>query len=137
MCPLLVLSIFSDVNPQSPDPRLEIRQVIRRARHMGPAHDAAAIDGKGTARLPARAALGRAVPDALVLAQAEGGVQGARAEDVPAVGDAEAPVGVELARLVDEHLDAPDAADLRDPALRGVGRGVGDGDAVQLRVFGG
>lgn len=137
MCPFLVLSTRSDINPESLDPRLKVRQIVRGTRNMRPPHDTTPVHGKGTTRLPPRAALGRTVPDALVLAQAEGRVQGARAEDVPAVGDAEAPLRVELARLVDDHLDAPDAADLRDPALGGFGGGVGDGDAVEWFVFGG
>ena len=88
---------------------------------MRPSHSARSINCKSTTSLPPRAALRRSVPDALVRSEFEGVVQGARVEDVPAVGDAEAPLRVQVALLVDDHLDAPDAANLGDPALCGFG----------------
>jgi hypothetical protein len=54
---------------------------------------------------------------------------------VPCRGDAEAPFGVNVAALVNDHVHVPAAADLGEPVICGFRRGVGDGDAVDLVVF--
>ncbi|KAI9167323.1 Protein DML1 [Paramyrothecium foliicola] len=111
---------------------IEVRQLVGRGTDVEPAHDTFAVDGKGAAQLPAAAALGGTVPDTLIEAHAEGRVDDARAEGVPCAGQAEAPPRVDIALLVDHDVGVPRAADLGDPALRGRGGGVGDGDEADL-----
>lgn len=101
---------------------------------MSPSDGAITIHGEGATRLPPRAALGRPVPDALVLAEAENGPQRGRVHGVPRRRDAETPFGIDVAALVDDHVHRPGAADLGEPVVRGLRRRVGHGDAVDLRV---
>jgi hypothetical protein len=100
-----------------------------------PLDDAAAVNGKRATALEAVAALRRPVPDALGLAEAEDGEENEGAEDVPGAGDAQSPLSVQVPLLIDDNVHVPDAADLRDPTLRSLGRGVGDGNAVNVGVL--
>lgn len=115
----------------------EIGHVVRRLGHLRVPHEAVGVDGEAPAHLPPGAALGGRVPDPLVLAQAVRRVQRPRVEGVPGRADAQAPGAVDVALRVDDHLDVPLAADLDDPCVRVGLRRVRDGDAVDLRVFGG
>ncbi|KAJ6439995.1 phosducin [Purpureocillium lavendulum] len=128
---LVVLVVFR-LETKSLERRVEVGQVIGGAGDVGPADDAVGVDGKGAARLPAAAALGGPVPYALVGAEAVDGVDGKGVQGVPGARETEAPFGVDVAALVDDHVGLPGAADLGHPALRGLGGRVRDGDAMQV-----
>lgn len=88
---------------------------------MPPPHKTALVDGEGAGRLPPRAALGRPVPDVLLLAELERAVEGQGREYVPGGGHAEPEQGVEVALLVDNDAHVPVTAHAHDPALRRFG----------------
>lgn len=87
--------------------------------------------------MPARPALGGAVPDALGLAELDSIVDAHGPHGVPVRGETKAPGGVDITVLVDDDLGVPLAANLRDPAVGGVLRRVRDGEAVDEFGVGG
>ena len=124
------------LNSQCLEPGRQVWHISGRGVDVSPLNHAGAVDGKSAAGLPPAPALCRPVPYALSLAEAEDGVEDAGVSHVPEAGDAETPLGVEVAGLVDHDVNVPVAADLGDPALGSFGRGVGDSDAVQVGVVG-
>ena len=113
---------------------MEVGEVVSGSRDLSPADDTISVDGEGAAGLPAGAALGGAVPDALVLAETNGPVKRHRVQDVPGARHAQPPLGVQLALVVDDDGDVPVAAHLHDPALRRLWRRVRHRDEVHLLV---
>lgn len=102
---------------------------------MLPPNVAPVVDGEGARHLPARAALGRAIPDILPFAELQRVVEGDGVHQMPGRGHAEAEEGVQVALLVDDDAHIPIAADLHHPALRGLGRRMRDGDEIDIFVF--
>lgn len=126
------ISLLPQLDAERPDGLVEVGHVVGRGGDLDAADGAVGVDAERAGRLPAVAALGGAVPDVLLLAELEGLVERQGAEDVPGARGGQPPAGVHLALVVDDDLDLPVAADLDDPALRGLGRRVRHGHAVQL-----
>lgn len=118
------------------DGGVPVGYVVGARGDVAPADEAVLVDGEGAGGLPARAALGRAVPDVLRLAELEGVVEGDGGEHVPGRGHAEPEERVQVALLVDHHAHVPVAAHADDPALRGLRRRVRDRDEVDVFVVG-
>ena len=129
---MLIVLLILGLDTKSIERRVDVGEVIRGTRDMRPADSAVGVDSKGTAGLPAAAALGGPVPDALVGTKTIDGVESKRVEGMPRTREAKAPFGVDVAALVDDNVSLPRAADLRHPALGGLGGRVRDGDAVQV-----
>lgn len=120
---------------QTPQCFLQIRHIVGGLRNPRPAHHPLPIKGKRPAHLPPRSAFRWTAPDAFTPPQCHRVVHGPGVVDVPGAACAQAPCRVQLALFVHNNFRLPLAAHLRDPAVCGLLRGVGDSDAVHFGML--
>lgn len=114
---------------------LEVGDIIRTLRYMLPAHIAKPIHRERAALLPPASALCGPIPYALGGPQLVHRPQDGRADSMQGAAESKAPLRVEITLGVDDDVDFPGTAHLRQPALCSLLGGVGDGDTIDFFLF--